>query len=378
MKLHAAKCKLFLREVTWCGRAISADGIKLDPKRLEAIVNMPCPKTSGDLQQLVCAANWMRFTIPKFSRIMETLSKVLEQVYTKGGGRTKRAASKITLDATFWNSDHDQTFKVVKEALRNAVTLAHPDPEKILCLFTDASETNWAGTLTQIPKIHLDEDFENQHHDPLAFLSGSYKKSSFHWSTLEKEAFAIVTSVTRLDYMLMRPEGLILFTDHKNLTFIFHPVIVNLRIAKHTANKIERWAMQLSAFRYTINHISGEDNCWADLLSRWGGRTGGIIHGTLGALFHAPISPDLDPDFTWPKPADIKREQQRGISEWGKHRRRLSGTVFIEPTEMLYGSHLVLRNLSCEFASLDIVGEADIEAWTPHTRTSRHTFAGKR
>ena len=28
--------------------------------------------------------------------------------------------------------------------------------------------------------------------------------------------------------------------------------------------------MLLSNFEYKIFHISGEDNCWADLLSRWG------------------------------------------------------------------------------------------------------------
>ena len=177
--------------------------------------------------------------------------------------------------------------------------------------------------------------------------------------------------------MLTHPESFILFTDHKNLTLIFHPVVVNPGIAKHTANKIERWAMQLSAFRYKINHISGDDSCWADFLSRWGGATGGIIHGKLGALFHARIALDFDPDFTWPKPADSNCEQQKGIYEWGKHCRRLSRTVFIEPTEMLYGPHFVLRNFGCEFASLDIVGEADVKAWTPHMKTSKDTFSGK-
>ncbi len=29
---------------------------------------------------------------------------------------------------------------------------------------------------------------------------------------------------------------------------------------KHVANKVERWALRISGFRYEVVHISGEDN----------------------------------------------------------------------------------------------------------------------
>ena len=59
LKLHAAKCKLFLTEVRWCGRFISRDGVRMDPTRPQALLQMDYPKKGDQLQQFVCAANWM-------------------------------------------------------------------------------------------------------------------------------------------------------------------------------------------------------------------------------------------------------------------------------------------------------------------------------
>ena len=40
-------------------------------------------------------------------------------------------------------------------------------------------------------------------------------------------------------------------------------------MSKVKAAKLNRWATILSQKRYTIMHISGEENLWADLLTRW-------------------------------------------------------------------------------------------------------------
>jgi len=231
----------------------------MDPSRPESLLRISSPKTAADLQQFVCAANWMRCCIPEFNKVTAVLSEVLEEAYLHAGKRTKRAIAKLSLrEHTSWNTAHEKAFQDVKNALYNAATLAHPDPQKLLFIFTDASETHWAGVLTQIPPEDRDLPFDDQRHGALSFLSGSFKGSSSRWSTPEKEAFAFFESISRLDYMILRPEGFHLFKDHKNLIYIFNPVATNPHIAKHVANKIERWAMTMSAFKYTISHITGE------------------------------------------------------------------------------------------------------------------------
>ncbi|OWZ04351.1 hypothetical protein PHMEG_00023761 [Phytophthora megakarya] len=99
-----------------------------------------------------------------------------------------------------------------------------------------------------------------QRHQPLAFLSGSFVGSMSRWSTIDKEAFAIVISCKRLMYLLLRPRGFRIFTDHRNLQYVFDPLAVNSSLGRHQVDRLQRWAMTLTAFRYVIEHVRGEDN----------------------------------------------------------------------------------------------------------------------
>lgn len=47
---------------------------------------------------------------------------------------------------------HEEAFEKTNNALNPVVNRANPDAYKIMCLFTDASSKNLAGTLTKIPK----------------------------------------------------------------------------------------------------------------------------------------------------------------------------------------------------------------------------------
>lgn len=52
--------------------------------------------------------------------------------------------------------------------------------------------------------------------------------------------------------------------------FIFDPRSIEHTVARYRADKLQRWSIVLQMFRYTVNHVSGEENVWRDLLSRWG------------------------------------------------------------------------------------------------------------
>jgi RNase H-like domain found in reverse transcriptase len=103
------------------------------------------------------------------------------------------------------------------------VTLAHVSQTKRVCLYTDASTSFSSSITTQVPPEDLDLPLAEQRHEPLAFMSGAFTGASGRWSIIEKEAFAILASCERLDWLLLRPEGFSLFTDHTNLIYIFNP-----------------------------------------------------------------------------------------------------------------------------------------------------------
>jgi RNase H-like domain found in reverse transcriptase len=91
------------------------------------------------------------------------------------------------------------------------------------CLYTDASNDFWSSITTQVRPEDLDLPHADQRHEPLAFLSGSFVTTMRRWSVIEKEAYAVLASCERLDWLLLPegcPEGFSLFTDHNNLVYV--------------------------------------------------------------------------------------------------------------------------------------------------------------
>lgn len=199
----------------------------MDPERMDALLKIPIPETGDQLQQFLCAVNWMRMAISRYNELVSPLEAVLEENLTVAGSRTKRASANARLRDSSWNATNTKCFEAVKLALASSLTLAHPDLTKHLCLFTDVSDEHWGDIVTQIPAAGRHLAFAKERHEPLASLSGSFHGRSGRFSTPEKDDFAIVQSVKLLDYILLRPEGFQLFTDHKNLVYIFNPLATN-------------------------------------------------------------------------------------------------------------------------------------------------------
>ncbi|KAG3090540.1 hypothetical protein PI125_g17674 [Phytophthora idaei] len=144
--------------------------------------------------------------------------------------------------------------------------MTFPDPEAEMLLFTDASATGYGIIVTQVkhwdPSLHVDE----QKHEMIVCKGGMFKHSELNWTVVEKEAFPIIKACHDLDYILLRPKGFRLYCDHANLAYIFAS---SVELKKHVRDRLQRWAMRLCGLHYTIGHIPGEKNVWADIISRW-------------------------------------------------------------------------------------------------------------
>lgn len=222
LKLHAEKSTLFAKEAKFSGRIISADGIRFNSRHLDYLVGMHKPTVAHELQQLLCATNWMRSSIPNYAQTVAPLHELMEQAYSKAGSRTKRAVTKIPINMS-WGAAHYTAFATIMKQLGATVTLSYPKPDHSMCLLTDASQTHWAAILTQIPDNQRRLGIEHQHLEPLSFLSGVFRGSATHWSTPEKEGFSIVEAIRRLDY-LVTGRTVSIFTDHAKLVHMYEPI----------------------------------------------------------------------------------------------------------------------------------------------------------
>ncbi|EGZ17876.1 hypothetical protein PHYSODRAFT_500455, partial [Phytophthora sojae] len=139
----------------------------------------------------------------------------MERVYERAGGRKKQQVRSIKLSDVGWGDNEVACLDRGKEALQHALLLAHPDPEKQLSVYTDASDEHWGAAITQIPRDHTNRPLSEQEHQPLMMLSGSFSGAAKRWAIVEKEAYAIVETCRHADYLLHRQDGFALFTDHR-------------------------------------------------------------------------------------------------------------------------------------------------------------------
>eukprot|EP00737_Agarophyton_chilense_P004166 gb/GEZJ01005113.1/.p1 GENE.gb/GEZJ01005113.1/~~gb/GEZJ01005113.1/.p1 ORF type:complete len:487 (-),score=31.61 gb/GEZJ01005113.1/:1533-2993(-) len=147
----------------------------------------------------------------------------------------------------------------------------------------------------------------------------------------------------RMDY-LTAGRTTSIFTDHANLVYIYDPYGQNPGIVRHTANKLMRWALKLSAFWHMIEHVSGEKNVWADMLTRWAVQSTRTVApsriGRISALMVTPISPSINEHFDWPTEKDIISSQTihaakapKTLSEENRPWRLASGRIWIPETD---------------------------------------------
>ena len=295
LKIHAAKSHLFLKEARFC----DSEGVRFDPRRLKTLLEMRPPEKANELQQFICAANWMRTSIPEYAKVVAPLHSLMEQCYTQCKKRTKRPVRSVSL-TNLWGAVHGSSFMQIKDLLGQSLRLSHPKKGFVPCLFSDASDTHLSSVLTQVPDSQMDIPVESQDQEPLSFLSDCFSGASSNWSIVEREAFALVESMTRLEYLIAGKE-VFLFTDHANLVYIFDPVGQNPGIARYTANKLMRLALKLGGYRYVIEHLARDRNVWADILTRWAVRPNvSSKRLRISRLLVAPMSPSLSEEYDWP------------------------------------------------------------------------------
>ena len=134
--------------------------------------------------------------------------------------------------------------------------LAHFDDQKPIVLACDVSPFGIGAVLSHI----LDDVTEC----PIAYASRSLSPAEKGYSQLDKEALAIVFGVCKF-HCYLYGRRFLLYSDHKPLIHIFGesksvPVMVSARLQK--------WALTLSSYAYTIKYKSGNNQGNADALSR--------------------------------------------------------------------------------------------------------------
>ena len=221
LKLQPDKCEFLRPELEYLGHVITKDGVKPNPKKLEAVMNFKRPSNVTEVKSFLGLAGYYRKFIQNFSSKAKQLTE-------------------LTKDKTtfYWTSECEKSFKILKNELCSSPVLRYPDYKKEFTLTTDASNKGLGAVLSQ------------EGH-PCYYISRTLNKAEENYNTTEKELLAIVWAVKRLRQYLLGHKFKIQ-TDHQALTWLFN--------VKDPSSRLLRWRLKLEEYDYTIEYCKGKEN----------------------------------------------------------------------------------------------------------------------
>ena len=239
LTLNRSKCVFNKGNLNFYGYTFSADGMKADDKKLQAIKDAPVPQHVGELRSFLGLVNY----VSRFIRDFATIAAPLRDLTKKSTNWT-------------WNSEHQIAFDKLKESLTSKSVVAYFDPQKETEIIVDASPVGLGAILMQKTVLSHGEEQSKV----CAYASRTLSDVERRYSQTEKEALAIVWACEKF-HLYIYGEKFNIVTDHKALEMIFG------NASSRPPARIERWNLRLQNYNFTVSYRPGRDNP-ADFMSR--------------------------------------------------------------------------------------------------------------
>ncbi|CAN6445407.1 unnamed protein product [Victoria cruziana] len=224
-----SKSNFWLEEVAFLGHVIFAQGVAVDPAKIEAVVNWSRPTTVSDIRGFLGLAGYYRRFVQNFSQIVSPMTGLLK----KG----------VALE---WSDECEKSFLDIKKRLTSAPILILPKVGEPYVVYTDASRDGYGGILMQDGRV-------------IAYTSRQLRSHEKNYATHDLELGAIVHALKVWRHYLYGTRFDV-FTDHKSLTYLFSQKELNLRQ--------RRWVEFLADYDFEMRYHPGRANVVADALSR--------------------------------------------------------------------------------------------------------------
>ena len=235
LKLQKEKCQVGVSELTFIGEKITSEGVKPDPRKVEAIKNMEPPTCKKDLQRFLGMVNYLARFISDLSQHTALLRTLLNQ----------------NVQWT-WTENHQKSFENLQSLVSSEQILQYYDPNRAIRISTDASLKGLGAVLTQ---SHEGEWL------PVAYASRALTEAESRYATIEKEALAIAYACDRF-HQYVFGQTIEIETDHKPLVAIFSKSLYDCPL------RIQRLRLRLQKYDLKLIYTPGKYMFTPDTLSR--------------------------------------------------------------------------------------------------------------
>ena len=257
--VKAEKCDFHVDTVSFLGYIMQSGSIKPDPEKIRAVEEWPVPKSRKELQRFLGFANFYRRFIRDYSKVASPLTRL------------------TSVNVTFcWSPEAHKAFLKLKHLFSSAPILVQPESSKQFIVEVDASDAGVGAVLSQYVGP------ENRLH-PCAFFSRRLSPTECNYDIGNRELLAVKLALEEWRHWLEGAEKpFVVWTDHKNLTYI--------QTAKRLNSRQARWAFFFSRFNFTLTYRPGSRNIKPDALSRlysWGLQLYSWLHPSIRTI-HCP------------------------------------------------------------------------------------------
>ncbi len=226
------KCDFNKAELKFLGHIVGREGIKVDPRKVQAVKEWPEPTGPSPLRSFLGLANFFRRFIQGYSSLVAPLTA-------------------LTSAKTPWNWTDQcrRAFEGVKRALTQAPVLILPDLGKPFEVYSDASIHGTGAVLLQDQKA-------------VAYSSHRFTPAERNYTTTDQEALGVINALREWRCYLEGAPDVTVYTDHQPLTHLH-----GLKSADMLSRRQARWVEFLQDQKVNWSYKPGRINV-ADPLSR--------------------------------------------------------------------------------------------------------------
>lgn len=238
VELNQNKCKFNQESVIFLGFKLSHGGYRVTDEKMEAIQNFKTPSSIEEVRSFLGLMNFV------------------DRFICNRADKTSHLREMIRSKQFSWNKDTQQEFDFMRlEALNNIKTLGFFNKSHKTELIVDASPIGLGAVLVQYDEAKKPRI--------IACASKALADNEKRYPQTHREALAIIWGVQRFQYFLYGID-FVIKTDAEANKFLFGG---DHQIGRRAINRAESWAIKLMPFRFSMEHIPGDDNI-ADVFSR--------------------------------------------------------------------------------------------------------------
>ena len=131
-----SKCEFWLNQVAFLCHVVSKDGIQVDPKKIEAVIDWPRPTTVTEVRSFLGLAGYYKRFVKDFSKIAAPLTRLTQK--------------NIRFN---WTDRYEERFLLLKELLTSAPVLTLPSGDEGYTVYCHASRVGLGCVLMQNGKV---------------------------------------------------------------------------------------------------------------------------------------------------------------------------------------------------------------------------------